>query len=322
VVFLEPGEQGLIERFGKPVENRAVLEPGPHLKWPWPIDRVHRFPTREVQSFSIGFEGAEAEKEETVLWTVSHYKEEFNLLVASREQGASTNTANADAAVPVNLLSASIPVQYQIHDVRAWAYKHSDPGQLLEKVATREVVRYLVAIDLEEIMSTGRLDAARILRERIQARADELNLGVTILFVGLQDIHPPVAVAGAYQDVIGARQEIEAKILSAEGYRAKTVPLAEAEALRRIREAEAYQMQRVADALARAAQFTNQIKAFTASPRVYPQRVQMQTIARALAGSRKVLVVSTNTQDVYQLNLEDKLRPDLLDISVPAPKRQ
>ncbi|HWW01698.1 MAG TPA: protease modulator HflC [Candidatus Acidoferrum sp.] len=34
--------------FGKPIRN--VTEPGPHLRWPWPIENVHRFDQR-VQNF-------------------------------------------------------------------------------------------------------------------------------------------------------------------------------------------------------------------------------------------------------------------------------
>ncbi len=33
-VFIEPGERGLLERFGQPVAGRTLLEPGAHVKWP------------------------------------------------------------------------------------------------------------------------------------------------------------------------------------------------------------------------------------------------------------------------------------------------
>ena len=145
-----------------------------------------------------------------------------------------------------------------------------------------------------------------------------MDLGVKIIFVGLQDIHPPVKVADAYQKVIGAEQEKESKILQAEGYASKTVLLAEAEAQRKIREAEAYKFSTVADAAARSAQFTNQMLAFDASRRVYPQRLFLQTFARATAGARKYLVGATNSSEVIQLNLEDKIRVDLLDVTVPT----
>jgi hypothetical protein len=79
-------------------------------------------------------------------------------------------------------------------------------------------------------------------------------------------------------------------------------------------------LNRVAAAVARGAQFTNQITAFTASPTVYPQRLYLQTFAEASAGARKYIVAPTNTEGVIQLNLEEKIRPDLLDVTVPPAK--
>jgi modulator of FtsH protease HflK len=317
IVFLEPGEQGLIERFGRPLEKRPVLEPGAHFKLPWPIDRVQRFRTRELQSFNIGFEPHDDEHQErTLLWNVSHYKEEVHMLVASRERLGRAADEDEGAPPPVNLLTVSAPVQYQVGDVRAWAYNHADSGALLKSVATREVVRYLVSVDFHEIMSTGRREAAEILRERIQERADELELGVSVVFVGLQDIHPPVEVAPDFQAVVGAQQEIEAEILRAHAFRARTVPAARAEAERKIREAEIYQIHTVANAAARAGQFTNQITAYAAAPQVYPERAYLQTLTRAIQDARKYVIGPADAHSVIQLDLQDKVRPDLLDIQI------
>ncbi|HWN95055.1 MAG TPA: SPFH domain-containing protein, partial [Methylomirabilota bacterium] len=181
-VVIETGEQALLERFGKPVSARAVLNPGVHFKWPWPMDKIHRYRTEQVQTFNIGLEhDDDGEAEDTVLWTVSHAKEEFNLLVASRD-----TTTNADAArrsPPVNLLSVSIPVQFQITNLTAWAYNNSGPDQLLEKIATREVVLFLVNADINELMSSGRSAAADGLLRRIQAAADQKQLGARIVFI-------------------------------------------------------------------------------------------------------------------------------------------
>ena len=155
--------------------NNAILEPGWHFKCPWPIDKIHRYRTEQIQTFNVGLEHDEqAEKQNTVLWTVSHAKEEFNLLVASRDANATGDAAKKSP--PVNLLSVSIPVQFQITNLAAWAYNNTEPDQLLEKIATREVVLYLVNADLNEIMSSARASGAEALRERIQAAADQRQL--------------------------------------------------------------------------------------------------------------------------------------------------
>jgi len=320
LVFIEAGQQALLERFGRP---RAVLEPGPHAKLPWPIDKVYRFRTDEVQSFNVGLEpGEERERETTLLWTVTHSKKEFNLLVASRQQtDAAANPASGKKSPPVNLLSVGIPVQFRIKNLPAWAYQHQDAGKLLERIATREVVRYLVSIDLHELMSSGRFAAGEELRKRIQTRADELNLGAEILFVGLQDVHPPVKVAASYEAVVGAQQTKKAAILAAEGYKARTNTLAGAEAFKKLRQAEAESQRLEADAFARAALFTNQIPAFEASPAVYTERAYLLALARGGEKARKIInLASTNTEEVILLNLEERVRTDLLEVPVPPAK--
>lgn len=122
-----------------------------------------------------------------------------------------------------------------------------------------------------------------------------------------------MAVAGAYEKVVGARQEREAKILAAEAYRTQTNSLAGASAFTKLREAEADAQRQEVSAFARAALFTNQIPAFLAAPSVYSTRAYLQTFARASAGSRKYVLATTNSSDVILINLEDKVRADLLD---------
>lgn len=321
LVFIDAGEQALLERNGKPVAGREVLDPGLHLKLPWPIDTIYRERTREIRSFVIGIvPDPDKDQERTILWTVSHYKEEYNLLVASREVLPSS-TPGREQAPAVNLLTASIPIQYEINDLKAWATGHASATNLLEKIATREVITYLVGADFFELMSHGRDRAAAELKRRIQAAADSLKLGIHILLVGLQDVHPPVKVAKDFNAVVAAIQEKEAIVERARAYGLTNVILARAEATNRVRQAEAHRIRTIAATLAQAAQFTNQMKAFREAPQVYTQRAYLNAIAQGTAGARKVVLTSTNAQDVVTLNLEDKVRPDLLDVVVES-KRQ
>jgi regulator of protease activity HflC (stomatin/prohibitin superfamily) len=327
IVFIEAGEQGLLERCGRPIS--PPLTAGAHFKLPWPLDHLYRFRTQQIQSFEIGTT-PEAEKTEGpfVLWTVAHSKED-NFLVANREPASAelTNTNNAIGSSsrrtpPVSLVSGSIPVQYQITDLAAWAYNNEDAPSLLEDLATREVVRYLVGADMNEIMSSGRLEAAEQLRERIQSAADGQKLGAKVVSVGLQDLHPPVKVAPDYEKVIGAIHSKEAKILAARAEEIKTNALAEAKATNVINVASANRIQKEIDALARAALFTNQIPAYQAAPSVYIQRAYLRAFADSTAAARKYVLLTTNTHDVLQFDLQDKIRADILtDVGVQPAKK-
>jgi regulator of protease activity HflC (stomatin/prohibitin superfamily) len=91
---------------------------------------------------------------------------------------------------------SAFPVQFQITNVLAWAYNNAEPANLLQDLATREVVHYLAGVDLNDVMSHTAWRRRRNCARQIQAAADEYQLGAKIIFVGLQDIHPPVKGRG------------------------------------------------------------------------------------------------------------------------------
>jgi regulator of protease activity HflC (stomatin/prohibitin superfamily) len=328
VVFIDAGEQGLLERFGRRVEGRELLHSGLNFKYPWPIDHVFRFRTQQIQSFEIGTTPEPGKEEgKIILWTIAHSKED-NFLVANREPISAelSNTNNPAAGSsrrtpPVSLVTGTIPVQYQITDLAAWAYNNEDAPSLLEGLATREVVRFLVGADMNEIMSSGRLEAAEQLRQRIQDAADNRKLGAKVVSVGLQDLHPPVKVAADYEKVIGAIHSKAAKILAARADEIKTNALAEAQATNIINIASAYSTRTEIARLAEAALFTNQIPAYKAAPAVYVQRKYLQALVNSTANARKYILLATNTHDVLQFDLQEKIRSDIMNIGVPETKK-
>jgi regulator of protease activity HflC (stomatin/prohibitin superfamily) len=313
-VFVDAGERAVVERCGKPA---GVFEPGAHFKLPWPLDKVYRVRTEQIQSFAVGYTPDEkADASPVVLWTVAHSKEE-NFLVGNHAIATVSADTNSNAK-PVGLITVSIPVQFQITNVTDWVYKNSNPQDLLQALANREVVRYLAGSDLNELLSQGRLEAADMLRDRIQDAANERSLGAKIVFVGLQDIHPPTAseVAATYEKVVGAEQTKLATILVAESAAIMTNSAADARAYTLTNIADANRIRLQTQAFARAAAFTNQIPAYKAAPSVYRQRQYLQAFDDATKNARKYVLLVTNTTDVVIFDLQDKIRADLLDLSI------
>ena len=73
---------------------------------------------------------------------------------------------------------------------------------------------------------------------------------------------------------------------------------------------------------AQAALFTNQLPAFEGAPAVYQKRAYLDAFARATAGARKYVLLTTNTHDVIIFDLQDRIRADILgDISVQPTKK-
>jgi membrane protease subunit HflK len=236
VVVIEPDEQGIVEHFGNPVNKAGqtrILEPGLAFKWPWPIDIAYKYPTKRISEISIGFvpkinpKTGEQERK-PLLWGEKHYKEEYRLMVASEQAG----TESQAGTVPVSLVIAAVPVQYRVKDLYSFIYNHNDPEKLLKSICYRELTRFAASAKIEtneqkgtedSLLGAGRVAAARTLNERIQKAVDEQGLGIEIVFVGLQGIHPPPEVAVDYQKVIGAVQKKQALILDAQAERNSTL---------------------------------------------------------------------------------------------------
>ncbi|MFQ6048073.1 MAG: SPFH domain-containing protein, partial [Phycisphaerae bacterium] len=104
-------------------------------------------------------------------------------------------------------------------------YNYANPYKLVEAVAYRELALYVAGTELDNLLGADRDRAAEYLKQRIQRRLDELQVGVAVTFVGLQNIHPPRQgqVAEAFQEVIGALAEKEAAIRKAEGEENRTL---------------------------------------------------------------------------------------------------
>jgi len=192
----------------------------------------------------------------------------------------------------------------------------------LQHIASREVVRYFVSVDFQEVMSHGRWDAGKALQSRIQAEADKHQMGASIVFAGLQDIHPPAKVAPDYEKVIAAVHTAAATNLATLSEAVRLTNYASARAFKTVSDAKAERTRREVDAMAQAALFTNQLPAYLAAPAVYSQRAYLETLSRSITNARLYVILATNTQDVVILDLEDKIRKDILsDVALPAGKK-
>jgi membrane protease subunit HflK len=240
IVIVAPDEEAIIEHFGNPVDAAGKvrhIDPGLTFKWPWPVDIVYKYPTKKISEISIGFvPDIDPETGQPQigpkLWGESHYQEEYRLLVASEQTGA----GSLEGDVPVSLVMAAVPVQYRVKDLYSFIYNHKEPEKLLESICYRELTRFAASAKIEvdetepnqaettkSLFGAGKTMARNILTSRIQKAADEAGLGVEMVFVGMQGIHPPPEVAPDYQKVVGAVQKKQALILGAQGERNKSL---------------------------------------------------------------------------------------------------
>jgi modulator of FtsH protease HflK len=320
VVVLGPEEQGIKEHFGHPVEGET-LDSGLHLKAPWPFATIKRIPAKRIVHTYLGYEpDADLHQNKVIVWTVPHYRSESMLLVFDAHDKAESGSA---AEAQVSLLTVNIPVQYQVKDLHAYAYRYADPEKMMNIAASRVLMHEMSQRTRKDLLIADRNALSERLKERIQAEADKLGLGVEILFVGIHSIHPPTAVAATYQGVLSAIEGREQKILEAHRYVAQTMPAARAEAMTKREAARAFAARRKELAPANAILFEKQLAAYRAGGEVYTMRTYLRSLSRALKGQTKFVVDDEKVDEVITIESETKFSlPELLmdQLETKAPR--
>jgi len=181
---------------------------------------------------------------------------------------------------------------------------------VLDALCYRELTRYTVSADVLHLIAEQRGAAAAELAKNIQDRADDLTLGIDIVAVSLQGIHPPVEVGQAFEDVVGAIEEKHASVLEADAYRYKEVPAAEAEAKGIELKARAYKTRRELVSKETARRFELRLGVYQLSPEVFVHRELLDALEEGLEGRRKIVKPEwADADEVIIFDLHRATRP-------------
>ncbi|RMF81652.1 MAG: hypothetical protein D6744_06880, partial [Planctomycetota bacterium] len=229
IVIVQPYERAIIERFGRQVNPQSPLQPGVYFKWPAPFERARKYNTDQLHTILVGAtseikeEQSKAKKRFDVeLWTDKAHagRDHFNFVISplpgvqsGRRQpdqpGVSLTGEDESTRAPVHLIRMFVIVQYKIRPSELYRYTQnvSHPQEAIEHIAWNEVLRYNAASHIEQLMGAERRLIGDELRRRIAQRADEMGLGVEIVYVGVQQVHPDQDVAKEFRDVVNAQLE-------------------------------------------------------------------------------------------------------------------
>lgn len=315
VVEVRPGEVGLRSRLGAVINKRAPLEPGVYFKWPYPLENII---TVNIDAINGIFLGARFEKDGheikpgVLLWTSEHGKGSAKgYLVANDSKGLKEDMAKAVSILEVNLL-----VNYKVRKAKAYEYlfNFEDVKALISDISTREATKYFASTDFMKDLSSARTDIMNDLRKRIQQDLDAQDAGVEVTNVNMNGAHPPVKeVVPAFQDVLAAKEEAKKTVYIAEGIAAKTLAEGEIEALRIVSTAQADSFGVRTEAEADAFRFQRQLSAFRQQPALFKLRTYLDFLENDCKELRKLIISSSIPSQIYELNLEETARLDLLN---------
>jgi membrane protease subunit HflK len=248
IYIVGPAERGVVMRFGKYVNT---TDPGPHWRFPFPIESVTTVNVDEVSTFS--HQAAMLTKDE-------------------------------------NIVDVELTIQSRIQDAADYLFQDQDPNRTLRD-ATETVVRKTIGGSrLDFILTEGRGAIATTIQERVQALMDQYRTGLLVTSVNMQPAKPPEQVKEAFDDAIKAREDKERAENKAEAYANQILPQARGEAARIVADAKAYRDKVIAESEGEAARFSAVLAEYLKAPEVTRQRLYLDTMERVLGESSKVML--------------------------------
>jgi membrane protease subunit HflK len=214
-----------------------------------------------------------------VLWARQHAENEYTLLLGNGR----------------DLITVDASVQFRIADARSWHYGSQNPRDALRAIAYRAVMRTTVNRTLTDALSENVVKTTGNMRAMVQHDADALGLGVEVIDFTVGGMHPPVAVAKAYQAVVSAELRKATAIVNAQVFRNQTVTSAESGAIEALNGARAGNAAATAQATGEAAGFLILQSQYRASPEDYLFRRRLETLEQSLA-RRRFTIIDTRFQ--------------------------
>jgi membrane protease subunit HflK len=246
-VLIAEQQRGVVLRFG---QFSRVIQPGPHLVFPWPVERVYKVEATQIQTFAAQ-----------------------NVPILTSDE---------------NIVLVEINVQYRVSDPYRSLFGTRDGKQVLEQAALSTVREQVGRSTLDTVLG-ARAALAAVARTQLQKSLDAYNTGLVVTELNLPNARPPEDVKPAFDDVNSAQQDKDRLTSEAQAYAARIVPEARGQASRVRTIAEGDKTAAIARATGDSERFSLLVDQYKNAPDVTRKRLWLETVQQVLAANRKVV---------------------------------
>ncbi len=288
---VEPGEVGIILRFGK---YTRTSQPGLHFMLPY-IEALYKVDVESVRKEEFGFRTRIPGK--TTVFDRHGFDMESLMLTGDK-----------------NVIDVAWIVQYKVSDPIKFLFKVRNVPQAVRDASEMVTRRIVGNMDFDYVLSNREILAASAKRE-LQSELDNLECGVNIVTLQLQDINPPDPVKPAFNEVNEADQDMKRLVNEAEETYNRVIPKARGSAKKMILEAQGYAIQRINEAKGETHRFNAIVAEYLQAKDVTRRRMYLEAMQEILPGVDHVYVMDKQQQTLLPfLDLSRKAPP------VPAKK--
>jgi membrane protease subunit HflK len=203
-----------------------------------------------------------------------------------------------------NIVDVTVSAQYRIANLKDFVLNVKDPEASLRQ-AIESALRHVVGDNtLEQTLTVGRENIAQEVQVRLQEILDGYGTGLLVQQVNIEKTDPPAAVKDSFDDVVAAREDKEKLQNEAERYALTIVPEARGQAQARIRNAEGYLLEVVANAEGEVGRFTQLLREYEKAPEVTRDRMYIDAMQSVLSNTTKVMIDIDSGNNLMLLPLD------------------
>ena len=184
-----------------------------------------------------------------------------------------------------NIVNVDFFVEYKISDPVRYLYSSNQPELILRNLIQSQVRNVVGSSTVDAVLTDGKENIQMQVKELVSTILEEYQIGLTLVDVKIQDAEPPTQdVVEAFKAVETAKQQAETVINDAKAYQNAQLPLAQAQADKKIQNAEFLRQKRINEATQQVAMFEAMYAEYAQNPAITRSRMYYETISQILPG--------------------------------------
>jgi membrane protease subunit HflK len=253
IYTVDDKQQAVVTTFGKVTD---VTDAGVHFKLPFGIQQVRKVDVNVYQKIELGY---------------------------SSTGNVSAVNESAMITGDYNIVNVDFFVEYKISDPVQYLYSSNDPELILRNLIQSQVRNVVGSSTVDAVLTDGKENIQMQVKELVTAILAEYDIGLSLVDVKIQDAEPPtVEVVEAFKAVETAKQKAETVINDAKAYQNAQLPKAQAEADKKIQNAEYLKQKRINEAVQQVAMFEAMYAEYAQNPGITRSRMYYETISEVL----------------------------------------
>jgi len=250
-------QQAVVTTFGRVTD---VTDAGVHFMLPFGIQQVRKVDVNVYQKIELGYSS----------------------------DGANYNVNENESAMitgDYNIVNVDFFVEYKISDPVQYLYSSNNPELILRNLIQSQVRNVVGSSTVDAVLTDGKENIQMQVKDLVSSILEEYQIGLTLVDVKIQDAEPPTQdVVEAFKAVETAKQQAETVINDAKAYQNAQLPLAQAQADKKIQNAEYLRQKRINEGTQQVAMFEAMYAEYALNPAITRSRMYYETISQILPG--------------------------------------